>query len=522
MRLGVAAALLALLAVVPRPALAQIAVTNLLEAQNGNRPFNPFDPQPENRIDVYDQLNLDYLFGAGRVGARFETNQNSQDENAYEMFTQRYAEWSDERVRVRVGNFYTILGSGLLHRSFELPGVVLDDLGTRTRYAPSRDVDGVLAEGTAGPVAARLFAGSPSSGDRSPATEEVFDQPLHQGQLGGGQLTLGGWRGARVGAAYLRASQSIAPGASRQDEFGSGFLELDPLRLAGIQGANAPIYVEYARQDATAGEWFDFETGDDVPHALYAGANALWGTLTLSAEWKDYRDFRLGTNDPPSLVREHPWALLNRNTHVLNAADEEGFQLEGAWTLPGRGTVTLNRSRADGVFGLQARRFDEFYAELHVDPLGAWRWEPTAFYDTGKDEFQFVEARDVYGGALTVMPFDPFSMTIDFETQEAERVGEEPFDDQYLSVSIARAGWGSVGVVWERSTDPAQEDFDDLAIPGVQPRTWLAGVLSARLSDHHEATLFAGERRGGPACTAGTCYEVQPFVGVEMRLLSRF
>ena len=221
-------------------------------------------------------------------------------------------------------------------------------------------------------------------------------------------------------------------------------------------------------------------------------------------------------------MREHPWVLLNRDTHVLNATDEEGFQLEGAWTQPGLGTVTLNRSRADGVFGLQARRFDEFYAELHAEPVGAWRWEATAFYDGGKDEFQFVTARDAYGGALTVIPLAPFSLSVDAETEFARRVGEQRFDNQYVSVSVGRAGWGSLGLVWERSTDPAQEDFDDIGTPGVQPRTWLAGVLAARLSERHEATLFAGERRGGPACTAGTCYEVQPFVGVELRLLSRF
>jgi len=34
--------------------------------------------------------------------------------------------------------------------------------------------------------------------------------------------------------------------------------------------------------------------------------------------------------------------------------------------------------------------------------------------------------------------------------------------------------------------------------------------------------LFVGKRRGGLACTAGTCYQVQPFEGAELRLVSRF
>jgi hypothetical protein len=76
-------------------------------------------------------------------------------------------------------------------------------------------------------------------------------------------------------------------------------------------------------------------------------------------------------------------------------------------------------------------------------------------------------------------------------------------------------------VIWERSTDPLQEDPGDALVPGVQPRHFVAGVVSARLSERHQATLFAGERRGGRACTAGTCYEVLPFKGVELRLVSR-
>jgi hypothetical protein len=35
-------------------------------------------------------------------------------------------------------------------------------------------------------------------------------------------------------------------------------------------------------------------------------------------------------------------------------------------------------------------------------------------------------------------------------------------------------------------------------------------------------TLFAGQRREGIACTAGTCYVVEPFEGVELRITSRF
>jgi len=96
------------------------------------------------------------------------------------------------------------------------------------------------------------------------------------------------------------------------------------------------------------------------------------------------------------------------------------------------------------------------------------------------------------------------------------------FDDRYASLTLSRAGIGSLSGVWERSTDPEQEDPAFALEPGVRPRNFLAGIARATLSAHHEATLFVGERRGGRACTAGTCYEVQPFKGAELRLVSRF
>ena len=514
-------AITAVLTTHPDFAQAQLSVSNLLEVQNGNRPFNPFDPQPKNRIDVYDQLHLSYAYGASRVGLRFESDESSEDQNAYREITQRWAEWSDDHLRARVGNFETILGRGLIHRSFELPGVVLDDPAVRSRFAPTRDVDGALLEATAGPAALRLLGGSPNVGDVSPAREEAFGQERYAGRIFGGQATLSPRPATMVGAAYLRTSDSFGGGAAIEHELASGFVELDPLGLAGVPGLALPLYVEYARQDAPASEWFELSRGEDVPHALYGGANLLWGAFALSAEWKDYRDFRLGINDPPSLVREHSWALLNRNTHVLNATDEEGFQLEGSWTWSGRGTATVNRSRADGVFGLASRRFEETFAELHAEPFGAWRWEPVAFYDFGEDGFQFVEDRDLFGASLAVTPRPGWTVTGEYQKQYATRAGED-FDDQLVTATIARAGWGSASLIVERSTDPAQEESEEAAEPGIHPRHWVGGLLQARIGERHQATLFAGERRGGPACTAGTCYEVQPFVGAELRLVSNF
>jgi hypothetical protein len=497
------ATLLALVTLtMPRRAHAEgeLSGATLVEGEAGNYPQTP----PSNRTDLYGQADLVYATGHARVGFRFELNENSQDQFTYREVTRRFAEWEEPRFRVRVGNLFTILGRGLLHRSWELPGVVLDQPGIRSRYAFSRDVDGALVEGRAGPVDLLAFGGRPNGGDFSPAAEE-FGLERYRGQLSGGQAAVTPWHDVRVGAAYTRFSGGSG---QRQEESGSGFLELDPLALFGVEGASLPLYGEYAQRDRSFGEWWEFAEGDDVPHAHYAGSNFLCGPVTLSAEWKDYSQFRLGTNDPPSLVREHTILILNRNTHVLNAEDETGYQLEASWTVPKWGSLTGNLSRSDGTFGPLDARFEERYVELHAAPNQAERWEATLFYDQGKDGFVFVEHREVIGGTATVRVTPRWSTTIDVGRETSELFPATPADEWVVSGTVARAGWGSANVLWDRAKD--------------DPVQFLSGSIYASILERHEVSLTVGNRRGGLACTGGTCYEVPALQGAALRVTSRF
>ncbi len=498
---------------------AQLSGSNLLIGQVGTFPKSFPDRGASNRQDFYDQVNLGYSFASGIAGLRFETYRNSEDEFAYEGVAQRYLDWTDRGYRIRVGNFYTLLGHGLIHRSFELSGVVLDKRGIRTRYAPARDVDGVLAEATVGSLSAILFSGSPSVGDVSLA-EEKLGNPRHRGQISGGQLMATLYREASVGAAYTRGKAGFDPrtGLSRQEEIGSGFVDVDPLRLLGVEGVSLPIYAEYAAKGQTFSRWWDWKTSDRTSHALYSSANLIWGTFGLSAEWKDYSDFRLGTNDPPSLVREHSPTLLNRSTHVLDAQLEEGFQLEASYTASEWASLVANLSRTDEILG---GRFEERYVELHSAPRSAKRWEATAFYDRSWDHIDAIADRRTVGLVGTVRFLGRLSGTVDFQRQTARRdprFSDARFENLYLSWMAAAADLGSLAMVWERTTDELDPSWPE---GRTQPLDNVGWVLSARLAPRHEAMLFAGKRRGGRACTAGTCYEVQPFEGVELRLVSR-
>jgi hypothetical protein len=501
----------------PSPARAQLGVDNLLDLQVGNAPDTP----PSNRTSTYDQFNAQLALDHLRFGARFEANRNNSDQLTYGLFTQRWAELGETHLRVRAGNYYTILGRGLLQRAFELPGVVLDQPGFDSRYGFSRDVDGVMVESGWGPFALRGIEGRPNSGETSPSVEQTYMIPRYSGELIGGQALATVFRGARLGATYTRFDSD----PNTRHEYASVTADFDPLALLQIKSVSLPLYVEAAHQSPSVSNLFDFPSGDAdrSPRALYLGSNLLAGPFALSAEWKDYTRFRLGYNDPPSLVREQSFTLLNRTTHVLDADDEKGYQLEASCRIAPLGVVTVNQSRADGLLSpsLPPKRYSELYGELHLTPRATPAFEATVFADGGQDQFVGIEKRNGVGGRTTIRLPKRLSLTADLEYL-AEQRPPDSFHDEYVSIGVAHAVYGSLSLILQRTTDPAEEKPADILTPGIQPRDFLSGVLSVPLSEANTATLFAGQRREGLACTAGTCYRVTAFEGVEFWLTTRF
>lgn len=517
-----AAALAAALAAAP--AHAQVSGTNLLEPRLGTFVHQ----QPKDRLDLYDRLDLVFARDGLAAGLRWEVNRTSDDDPLggrpaqYEAITQRWAEWSDGRLRLRVGHAQTILGRGLIHRSFELPGVTYDEPGTRTRYAAARDVDGVLAEAALGPLALRAFGGRPNDATVSPASA-AQGAPRHAGVLAGGQAELSLPRSTRAGAAFARYTFGTAPAR----EFGSGWLGADLLAALGVRAAALPVYFEYAQRGGTLGDWWGFRRGEEAPHALYASATALRGGWALAAEYKDYDGFRSGLNDPPQLVREHALSLLNRNTHLLDADGEEGFQLELSGPLHAWVTLTANLSRADGPPNrLRLVRFEERFGELRVAPPGSEAWEVRAFAGRGFDTADFVSDRHAGGASGTLRLPGGFAAELGVERQRAVRTGftgtAEPFDDVLVNVAVSRAGWGTAGLTTTRTTDPLDRPADAFGNPTAPSATFAGLTLAGAIAPRTDAALFAGRRRGGRACVSGACFDVPSLDGAELRITSRF
>ncbi|MDA0747933.1 MAG: hypothetical protein O2954_15540, partial [bacterium] len=97
------------------------------------------------------------------------------------------------------------------------------------------------------------------------------------------------------------------------------------------------------------------------------------------------------------------------------------------------------------------------------------------------------------------------------------------YTDLYAQVSWQHPSGFGAALVMDRTTDPLEVD-DAATLDRVETgaRTLWATNLNAQFRGHYEVLLFAGKRRGGTACTSGTCYQVLPFTGVELRLSTHF
>jgi hypothetical protein len=480
-------------------ARAQLSAANIAEFQAGNLPYTA----PADLATLYDQLNLSYQFRVLRAAARFEFFQRSGTDSDYSEITQRALRFGKDRLSFTAGNFYEIFGRGLLLRTYEIPGTILEDLGLRTRYGFYRDVDGFLLKYQTPLIEVKALRGRPLF-NMLPPTFSYSDR--HPNLLQGMETNIRFLQGWSAGGSYLRNS--------RDDQVS----RYSTVFVSGNVSSAIQFYSEFAQQLGGGYELFDFS--DRSAHAFYAGANYASGPFGLSLEGKDYNDFTLFFNDPPPLVREHSYIVLNRSTHILQPRNETGWQAE-AFLRAGPGhTLTANATRAENNFGSKTV-FQEYFAEFEY--LLDDQMSIKAFADRSEDPFNLEENRNAAGLYVQKEWQNNWGTILDVDSQEFERSLSpvQQVRNCYAAFTLARAPKFSAAVIWENTTDPLLTDDPRTETVETGARHWLAGTFSYQ-SRRQLVSMFYGKRRGGPACTSGICYEVLDFEGFEMRVTSNF
>lgn len=470
----------------------QFSISNIAEYQLGNLP----NEEPKNLSTLYDQANIRYSQDFFRLFTKVELFQSADKSKSYADFVQKSLTIEHSNLAVTVGNYYHIIGRGLLLRSYEIPGTVYEDMALRTRHGFFRDMEGIVASYTPDFAEIYAFRGRPLNNLLPPTFSNDFRRP---------KLLEG------IESRFFISQYTIS-GSYMRDNAEDSYEEYGNVAFEAALPLDLQIYTEYAQQ--FGGENKILDISEETAHALYIGTNWSYNALGLSYEYKSYNEFLLGYNDPPPLVKEHQYLLLNRSTHRIIPINETGWQAEIYYGTSEGHTANVNFS--ESVNELSGNRY--LYQEQFIQ-LNYFLTDYTnikAFFDHSYETLFSIDKRYTMGTFLETEFNNHWSISLDLQYQEfiLTRSDKRKIKNYAALISASHAPDLSFGIVIEKSNDPADIPMDK------DEEYWLGGNLAYQYNQVHLITLFAGKRRGGNACASGICYEILPFEGVELRLTS--
>ena len=129
--------------------------------------------------------------------------------------------------------------------------------------------------------------------------------------------------------------------------------------VSGTISPTVSYYLEAAKEIGN-GTFCDFSSASS--YAYYGNINLAFSNLGISLEAKDYNKFLLGSgiNEPPALIKQHIYRVLNRSTHVAQPQNESGYQVEAYYTFPNNSVLTFNHALAVNDVGITFK-FKEYF-----------------------------------------------------------------------------------------------------------------------------------------------------------------
>ena len=483
-------------------AFSQLSISNQLQYQLGNMP----DVKPANRTALFDQLNINYYFQNIQIGGRLEFFQIANRDQEYAAIQQKYVQYQNNNLTLKLGNFYESLGQGVLLRTYEIPGIVYEDPGSRQQYGFYKDIEGAILKYYSHWLNVKVLYGRPLDLLQPPVRNYEIRRPY---LIQGGEINMIYFNAFSPGIIYLRSNQQ-----QTENEF------------AGINiGGNFPFglqyYFEYDQNIKENETYFEF--GSSGRHGFYGSLSQSIDWLSLSCEVKDYNNFSLNFNDPPSLVREQSRTLLNRGTHAIQPLNERGIQIEGIFNIGNLNTITANHAYAENKFSGNLTIFREYYLDLNyyltISTLTKF------FIDHSEDQLVNVIDRRTVGTLLDQQLPGQWGGIIDLQFQKFRREYDSgsPFNHSVINylidLSFSHSPNISFGINIEAAHDPLESNTL-LELDNTRYKYWIGGTVSYNYDQNNTVNLFYGKRRGGNACSGGICYEVQPFEGFELKLNS--
>ncbi len=467
--------------------LGQLSWVNLAEVQFGKLPDELADPF----VSWYDRLTIDYRFSAFKLSATIENYQSPYEDRNYIDLSQATLTYKKKKWTAKLGNFYETIGRGMILRSFEIPGALLEDFGFRSRNYFHRDQLGasIRYKDKKWNVMAMY---SEVLNNVLPPTFERSERRSQSVYAISGDYKF--YNKHKLGLSY------VASDDARLD-----MQHLYGINISGPFSDNFSYYVEFANSQSDANDY-----------AIYAGVNGILGDVSFNIEFKNYKDFIIGNgyNEPPALIKQHTYRVLNRSTHVTNPLDETGYQLDLYYSLNDISSINFNHALAVNEFGNSTFTFQEYYVEWS-NALNE-RTDYKIFIDYAEDPFKAESQRVSLGAYWDFALGESMRISPEIEFQTFDRSGQRVNNHSYaLGWQVDKKLFFSLIV--EGTTDTFLIFDADAA-----QRWYVGSNIRIKPNYKHTLNLFIGERRGGPLCNAGVCYEILDFKGMELRWTARF
>lgn len=481
-------------------AYGQLSGNNLMEYQFGNIP----GVLPSQVHSVYDQFNIEYRLKGFRTFVRLENfYSNDSTHTQYTKFTQYSFSYRKKGFNVKAGNFYETLGKGLLFRSYEIKNSVYEDRIYRIKQGFYRD-----ALGFYGSYSNRYFQ------IKALRAKSLINQlPIisHENRLDLVTATETNVKliNQTLGFIFLENNHE-----GEKSDYLSTY-------LGGNLFQHFDYYGEFAHRINKREKLFGFKNDNSYGAYFSLGYSATGFGATF--ELKDYKNLFIGSgiSDPPTLVKEHIYKLLNRSTHLPYLYDESGLQLEIYFIPSENHIITLNHSRSKNDVGNTQFKSAEYFADWQFPVHSANQFK--IYLDYSYDEILSETGRYASGFYYTRNLKANWSFSFESEFQQIERTFSESkkFQNFYGALVLNYSTTFSTSFIWEYSNDTQYTDLPNTE--EVETKQQYRGInIAFKPNSNNSLNLFAGKRRGGPACTSGICYEVLDFKGIELRWSTKF
>ena len=448
------------------------------------------DKEESEFLEGWTDLGLSYQ--NWRLGGRYEFHES------YASFAQQadgqslshyFLEYRRGGFSARAGTFFSLLGRGLVLRTFE----------NRTLRWDS-NLEGGKVEFRQKYVDLKALYGKPRQTRSEPgnlSAVSTIAQNERAEAMAGGELKLKPFSALHIGGTYLRGLESPDQGKRLNSGSLYGELFLD----------FASVYTEYARSEDLNREG----------EALLVSSNFFVDALSLLFEYKFYDQFSFRDglfNNPPTVYREHLFTLMNRAQLIQNANAEQGFMAELSYPLLEDGYLLLNLGITDDVDG--NRVYEDAYAQFDKDEFVGGEWS-VAF---GRQEDILTRYWNIAGSASYEISESNAIKAI-YEHQHARELSDRQFYTQLLSLSLSHSPGWTLSLLGEHSTDQLEDD-DYVPGSGDTPHSfWGALQLDLNLFERFDLTVFGGSRRKGKICIGGVCVVKPELQGVEFTLIGR-